>query len=327
MKKLLHLTSIIVTVLLAMCLCSCNKKIKEVGSLDKGTTISSVEFVSKDGVAYEINKDFDPVLLYQLLVEKYDYRNVYYEFNYEVEFRELYANLYGILGRENNKIGDVYEENYYYFTESVVNKKVYSYVGFKESKINDVTKDHSLNSGSYALENKKILCGSILDENYKALGFKNKGDFVPANLNYSEGKDDAPANFVISSHRISPSVLFYDANPSGFYIEGYLSEFEYNIEVTDKYIIFSVKQPYGFDIGQIRIDDLEKGEFEKTIYYNYNTNKIDYAYTKANISSSINSPGVLVKYECVVKIIDKAVIDNKVKESKAFIDKNAVEMN
>ncbi len=327
MKKLLHLTSIIVTVLLTMCLCSCNKKIKEVGSLDKGITISSVEFVSKDGVAYEINKDFDPVLLYHLLIEKNDITNVYYEYNYKEKYYEYHTNLYGVYGYFHNIENDISETNIYYFSESVINKKAYSYVAFREEKIHLVTHDHTSNSGSYALENKKILCGRIIDEKYKGFGFKNNGDFVPANLNYSEGENDVADNFVIGSGRANRSIAAADSRIYGYYIEGYVDEFEYNIELTDKYIIFSVKQPYGFDTGQIQIKDLTKGEFEKTVYYNYNTNKIDYAYTKANISSSINSPGALVKYECVVKIIDKAVIDNKVKEVKAFIDKNAVEMN
>ena len=306
MKKLI---SIVVIIIFLFSLTSCFN-----GGISKpktGGKVEEITLTTKSGERVTINKNTDPVYLYKLIEELYedDYCYEYYG-KFIKQFNEHINNTYKGLLIAN----DFY--THYTFKNDFFRLKHYSY--YEQS-----------NNGVYIdMVKNKPLYGSAKYNNTRYL-FLNDGNEVrsypPSIIEMSENDNEKLCLYITYGNAWQSSIVA-EGVLGGFYIEEFVDKFTYDFTLTENYIIFKVQQPIGviFNHGMTLAISDKEGSFKKEIYFNIETNKIDYVKTKANVYNHFTGRDQF-KYNYVLSRVDKSVFDAELEFLKQYTKENTVE--
>lgn len=338
MKRSIRIISLFIIVLSMMLLVGCkkeevnNENDAKVRAPNKGSIVSSVELTDENGNKVTVTKNIDPIQLYNLLNNICN-TNYYMAFNYTDELKDDYGiDINGTFANIRTQEGNDSFTGNFFFLEKTIGDVKYSYSTLSETIRSDFT--YFNRRGEVFLTNDKVYFGGVIQEpSYNLYLFKNGNSFVrsscPSLQDATSTQEEKTIEFAISTNKARQFMMMYDYGFTNFVVEELIDEFTYNIELTDKYIIFSVSQPYGiYSPSHIAMGlGLEKGTYNKTIYFNTETYEIDYTHSYGEIYTHPGYYGILCTFDYECSKIDKTIVEKQIDELNNFIDENAVRYN
>lgn len=326
MKKIKQLMILLSLLFITLSLVSCYQA-KDIKAPKEGEAVDSVILTTNDGEVVTVTSKTDGILLYNILSEKLNLKNTCYEYSFKDDLDEYGVTINGLYySNLNNSEG---EYNMYFSGKSQTGLTKFDYSCFiNKSYTNDLEK-YSEVRGEVTKKNNKIIYGVFIENNRYYL-FEEKGEQLPTQPPYGNPDvetDEKEYIFYVGVDRARKAIDGIDKDLRGFYIEGYEEVFDYTINITNKYIIFSVEQPYSsswFDTGYDRLP--EKGIYTKTIYYNLETNQIDYMHVYAKTYAYHPYLHRLYEYQLTIKKVGQNKIDSFIEDLDELfeekIDKN-----
>ena len=238
MKKIKQFMITLSLLFITLTLGSCHKT-ENIKEPDKGKVVDSVILTTNDGEVVTVTSKTDGILLYNLLSEKLNLKNTCYEYSFKDDIDEYGVTINGLYYSNLNNSEGKY--NMYFLGESRIGLTNFDYSCFVNKSFTNDLEKYTEVRGEVTKKNNKIICGALVENNRHYL-FEEKGEELPTQPQY--GNADNEYTFYVGVNRARNAIDAIDKGLRGFYIEGYEEVFDYTINITDKYIIFSVEQPY-----------------------------------------------------------------------------------
>lgn len=309
MKKF---ATLILAVVCLFALTSCGTKPKKPNA---GKNVESIDLKVSDGSIVTITKDTSPEVLYNIMKENLD---LSYCYQFKIKIKQLYSDSfnYTYKGYFSNNYGT--QLYYYEIYNNLVGFNQKNYSNNITNQIVNITTRYNKNffggissTGGvhYIKNNKGVEMPLYFDKNNEY--FKNVNPYLANQLSYIE--------FAIQ-------LLYQQMQLEGVYYEG-VEGFDYDIKLTNKYIIFSVKQEYGLQTSNLeKVEGFPTQKYETTVYFNTETYQFDYIKTSALLYVNTTLDGKKLEYTIVMSLADEDVINNKMADMVEFGNANGVDV-
>lgn len=282
-----------------------------------GRRVREITLTRLNNEIVTINKKTDPIIVYQTIEELY-----------KNEFCFEYYGSYKI--KEDDMPSDrckglvVHHDNLLYFTTINKFKKINNYFYVENKYSSDEFNYYYINL--YTLKDQPLY--GIADDNKFRYAFINNGEEVrgtfPSYADMTEKDSKKICDYLQYGDNVQ-QLSTKEGLLGGLYNENLCEKFEYKFTLTKNYIIFKVKQPYGFPESDLPTEAIKpNGKFVKEIYFNIKTFQIDYVKTKANIYHNLFKPNLQMKYFYVLSRVDLDLVNSDIEKLKQYTKENTV---
>ncbi len=282
-----------------------------------GRRVREITLTKLNNEIVTINKKTDPIIVYQTIEELYKNEFCFeYYGSYKIKEDDMPSN------RSKGLV--VRHDNLEYSTTINKFKKINNY-HYYEKKYN-ADKLNFFNINLYTLKDQPLY-GSASENNLR-YAFINNGEEVrstfPSNVNMTEKDSKKICDYLLYADNVQ-QLSIKEGLLGGLYNENLCENFEYKFILTKNYIIFKVKQPYGFPESYLPTEAIKpNGKFVKEIYFNINTFQIDYVKTKADIYHNLFKPNLQMKYFYVISRVDMDLVNSDIEKLKQYTKENTV---